>query len=71
MSKMSNENDNNRHQAFPINLFEAIANHDLEGMIYLYAQGAKRSLQLLHGWNFGMQPSHDDLSRMNTSIPGE
>lgn len=33
------------------NLFDAVANNDIEGLIYLYGRCIKKSLQLFQGWN--------------------
>jgi hypothetical protein len=53
----------------PTNLYDAIANNDLEGMIYLYSLCAKQSLELLNGQNVTI--GHDTVHQSNLTMSGE
>mmetsp|Transcript_188 Transcript_188/g.281 ORF Transcript_188/g.281 Transcript_188/m.281 type:complete len:788 (+) Transcript_188:120-2483(+) len=61
-SKASNNSN------MPFNLFDAIANNDLEGILYLYTFRARQSLQLLHG--LSIETGHDAFARLN-NVPEE
>jgi hypothetical protein len=65
MNSIRPKSSNNKSS---INLYDAIANDDLEGMIYLYCLCTKQSLQLLNGRNIDNR--RDDVHQP-TDMSGE